>query len=103
MPRPPPPAAALTSAGMGTPSGTRRAPTSTTSVVGTPACDRRPLGRDLVAEQLDLLGRGPDPDQAGVEPPPGEAGVLGQEPVAGVDGVAARVDGGAAITASARR
>ena len=49
-------------------------------------------GRDLprghlVAQRLDGGRRGPDPDQPGVQDRLGEAGVLGQEAVAGVDGV----------------
>ncbi len=49
------------------------------------------LGRDaprldLVAEDADGV-RWPNPDESGVEHGLGEVGVLGEEPVAGVDGV----------------
>ena len=46
-------------------------------------------GRHLVAEVADRLRAGADPDQSGVEDGLGEVGVLGQEAVAGVDGVGA--------------
>ena len=39
----------------------------------------------LLAHQLDRLGRGPDPHEARVEDGSREAGVLGEEAVAGVD------------------
>ena len=44
-------------------------------------------GGDLVAELPDGFRGGADPGQAGVEHGLGEVGVLGQEAVAGVDGV----------------
>ncbi len=43
-------------------------------------------GVDLVAHQLDRLGRRADPGQPGIDHAGGEAGVLGQEAVAGVNG-----------------
>ena len=46
-------------------------------------------GGDLVAEGLDRLGRGADPDEARGDHRAGEVGVLGEEPVAGVYGVGA--------------
>jgi hypothetical protein len=46
-------------------------------------------GLDLVAQGVDRLGGGPDPDQSGGENRLGERGVLGQEAVAGVDRVSA--------------
>ncbi len=46
-------------------------------------------GGDLVAEVADGLRRGADPDEAGVDHGLGEVGVLGEEAVAGVDGVGA--------------
>ena len=46
-------------------------------------------GGDLVAEIADGLRAGPDPDQPGVDDGLGEVGVLGEEPVARVDGVGA--------------
>ena len=45
----------------------------------------------LVAERDDRLGGGADPGQPRVDHRPGEIGVLGQEPVAGVDRVRARL------------
>ncbi len=62
------------------------------SVPGTDATSRRRgrlPGGDLVAHDLDGLGRRPDPDRAGVGEGAGEVGVLGEEPVAGVHGVGA--------------
>ena len=44
-------------------------------------------GLDLVAERLDGRGRRADPDQTGVDHRLGEGGVLGQEPVPGVNRV----------------
>ena len=49
---------------------------------------------DLVAEVADGLRARPDPDQPGVEDGLREVGVLGQEAVARVDGVGARLGGG---------
>ena len=46
-------------------------------------------GLDLVAQGGDRGGGGPDPGDAGVDHLGGELGVLGQEAVAGVDGVGA--------------
>jgi hypothetical protein len=46
-------------------------------------------GLDLVTERVDRLRTGPDPHQPGVDDLLGEAGVLGEEAVAGVDGVRA--------------
>ena len=51
------------------------------------------LGLGLVAERLDGGGRRADPDQPGVDDGLGEVGVLGEEAVAGVDGVGAGVGG----------
>ena len=50
-------------------------------------------GRHLVAQHPDGLRRRPDPGQAGVEDGLGEVGVLGEEAVAGVDGVGAAAAG----------
>ena len=47
------------------------------------------LGGDLVAHRLDRLRRRPDERQARGRAGAGEPGVLGQEPVAGVDGLRA--------------
>ena len=52
-------------------------------------CGHHGLGRDLVAHRCDRAGRRADEGQAGVGAGPGERGVLGQEPVARVDGVGA--------------
>ena len=54
----------------------------------------RGLGTDLVAHQVDRVGRRTDEDEPGVHDGAGELGVLGQEPVAGVDGLRARASGG---------
>jgi hypothetical protein len=59
------------------------------------------LGAGLGGHRLDRLGRRADPDQARVEDGPREVGVLGQEAVAGVHGVRARVS--AAFTISSPR
>ena len=59
------------------------------------ACSRgRGLGRQLVAHGLDGIGTRADPHQAGGGHRPGEAGVLGQEAVAGMHGVGAGRDRG---------
>ena len=50
-------------------------------------------GLHLVAEGVDGRGRGADPDEAGVEDRLGEARVLGEEAVAGVHRVRARLLG----------
>ena len=96
MPRPPPPAAALTSTGIadlgGDAAGHRRR--SVTCAVragddGDAETRRGALGLDLVAHDADVLGARPDEgDLVGGEDL-GEAGVLGEEAVAGVDGVGA--------------
>lgn len=49
---------------------------------------------DLVAEVADGLRGRADPGEPGVQDGLGEFGVLGQEPVPGVDGVGARIGGG---------
>jgi hypothetical protein len=49
---------------------------------------------DLVAEVADRLWAGPDPDQPGVDDGLGEVGVLGEEPVARVNGVGTGFRGG---------
>ncbi len=50
-----------------------------------------PAGGELVAGGLDRLRRGADPGQSGVDDRLGEAGVFGEEPVPGVDGVGPRL------------
>ncbi len=52
-------------------------------------------GAGLVAGQFEDPGAGPDEGDAGLFAGPGERGVLGQEPVARVDGVGSRPAGGA--------
>ena len=55
---------------------------------------RRDVARlDLVAEGVDRLGAGADPDEARVDHGLGEGRVLGEEAVAGVDGVGAGLAG----------
>ena len=56
---------------------------------GTPAASISFLALDLGAHLLDRLRRRADPGQPGVDDGAGEVGVLGQEAVAGVDGVGA--------------
>ncbi len=71
---------------------------------GHPGFERHPLGGDLVAEQTDLVGSRADPHQSGVDHRLCEVGVLGEEAVAGMDGVAAALERGAddCITAEIR-
>jgi hypothetical protein len=96
MPLPPPPATALTSSGNPTSAGGRDERLVVEGVVVDPGHDRDarldqpPLGRGLVAHQPDDVRRRADEGQPGGGDRLGEGGVLGQEPVAGVDGVAAR-------------
>ena len=54
-----------------------------------PGGGRDPLGLELVAEGGQHLGGRPDEGQAALAAAVGELGALGQEPVAGVDGVGA--------------
>ncbi len=51
-------------------------------------------GLDLVAQRADHAGRRPDPGQTGVHDGLGEIRVLGQETIAGVDGVGRGLPGG---------
>jgi hypothetical protein len=50
----------------------------------------QPSRGDLRPHRLDGLGRRPDPDEPCLLDRPGEVGVLGQEPVAGMDRLGAR-------------
>ena len=94
MPLPPPPAAAFTSTGIVRP-GRHRARCGVVDRRGRHTrFDRRLLRRHLVAEQGDLIGGRPDPDQPGVDHGPCERRVLGEEAVAGVDRVASGVERG---------
>ena len=54
---------------------------------GTPACLGDAPGHDLVAELFEDLGARADEDEAGLPAGPGECRVLGQEAVAGMDGI----------------
>ncbi len=93
MPRPPPPKLALIMSGK--PIAWPRRSTSAGSagrarcpgMVGTFACLREPLGRRLVAERFELIGRRPDERDARLCAGPREGRVLGQEAVAGMDRV----------------
>ena len=84
MPRPPPPADALTSSGR----------SASVGLVGRlqgrdAGRPHQLLGVDLRAHRVDRLGRRADPGQPGADDRAGEVGVLGQEAVAGVDRVGA--------------
>ncbi len=98
-PRPPPPYAALMAIGRPCSSTNRHHLVGIRDGAGGAGRQRRPdlLGdvarRDLVAERLDGLRARADPDQAGADHRPRELGVLGEEPVAGVDGIGARAAG----------
>ena len=96
MPRPPPPAAALTSNGKPIRSASARIAgtasarsTATGSTVPGHALDAdgpgEPARLDLVAERLDHGSRRSDEDEAGVLDGSGERRSLGQEPVSRVD------------------
>ena len=113
MPRPPPPAEAFTSTGhprAATASGDRAV-----ECVRPPVGDldggehgharggHGGLGRELRAHGLDHLGRRSDEDEPGRHTGPGEPGVLGQEPVAGMDGVGAAAPRRRRPTASTSR
>ena len=92
-PRPPPPNAALMATGR--PCSATNAWISSTPCTGSGgAGDQRRAGplrdvpcADLVPEGVDGRRRGTDPDQPGVDDGLREAGVLGEEAVAGVHGV----------------
>ena len=98
-PRPPPPNAALIATGR--PCSSANATTSSASVTGSavPGTSGAPTfsgdvpGGDLVAERGSPRARA-DPGQPGVDDGLGEVGVLGEEAVAGVDGVGAGLLGG---------
>ena len=94
-PRPPPPYAALMATG--SPCSLANAMISSASATGSdvPATSGAPArlgdvaGLDLVAEGVDGRGWRTDPGQARVDHRLREAGVLGEESVAGVYGVGA--------------
>ena len=113
MPLPPPPADALISAGNPTRSTARRTPSSDCR----PASRRERPGRrppassspglDLRSHPRDTSRRRPDEHEAGRLARLGERRVLGQEPVAGMDGIRAarcgRLEDAAQSTGSCRR
>ena len=61
---------------------------------GNPGADGQQPGPGLVAEGVEGFGGRADEQQSGLGAGPGEGGALGQEAVAGVDGVAAAGAGG---------
>ena len=92
IPRPPPPATALTKSGYG--SSEAASTRASTSVDGSTDGERRYAGRlgrrdraRLVAGQRQHVGRRADEGDAGVGAGLGQGRVLGQEAVAGVDRV----------------
>ena len=96
VPRPPPPASALSMTAPPAPRPARKVGRLLLRDRAVDAGDRghvrlgrRRAGPALVAEQLEVRDARPDEGDAGVRAGPGEAGVLGQEAVAGVDRVAA--------------
>ena len=88
MPRPPPPAAALSMTGKPISRASRRAsssepmPPSEPGTVGMPSSSGGPLGRDLVAHQADVLGPRTDEVHVVLGQDFGKAGVLGKEAIA---------------------
>ena len=101
MPRPPPPAIALIMTAPPAPSEAKNSFASS-SVVGPPvpsmighaAAFRQRLGRDLVAEQIERLGRRADEDDALLGAAPRQRGILAEKAVAGMQRVAAGRLGG---------
>ena len=95
MPRPPPPAAALTSTGkpivlaIASASWSEVTPPSEPGTTGMPSRLRGALGLDLVAHQADMRGLRADEMDVVLVEDFGEARVLGQEAVAGMHGVGA--------------
>ena len=100
MPRPPPPATALIRTGkpISCASSHRLGLGADRAVAAGNGRDaeiaRRGLGDDLVAHEPDVLRRGADEGEGVLLDHLGEVGVLGQEPVAGMDGVGAGDLGG---------
>ncbi len=95
IPRPPPPKAALMATGQPNSFAEGGDLVRRRQHLGPPRDARHagPLGgmagADLVAHDLDGLGRGPDEGDPPLGDGPGEVGVLREEAVAGVDGVGA--------------
>ena len=98
IPRPPPPATALTI--IAEPAGSPAKKCSAIAVstgseipgtTGTPSRTARVRAADLVAEHREGVRRRADERQPHCPAPSGEHGVLGEEPVARVDGIAAVV------------
>ena len=91
MPRPPPPAEALIAIGQPYSSPELDHRRGVADLLGRARHDRHARRRhalpraDLGAHRLDRRGRRADPDEPGLLAGAGEAGVLGQEPVARVD------------------
>ena len=98
MPRPPPPNAALTSTGQPTSSAAAARSTSSSTVTpgrtGTPASAISALAAGLDPMASMAAAGGPTKISPAARAGPGEGRVLGQEAVAGVDGVGARRQGG---------
>jgi hypothetical protein len=109
MPRPPPPATALTSSGRPSAcaSATRRIVALVLAQVagcaGHAGGEHAALGGRLVAHGTDGLRRRADEHQAGGRAGLGELGALGQEPVARVHGVCAPVHRAASTSAAMSR
>ena len=76
---------------------------SVPGTTGTPARIATLARAGLAAHQRDRLGRRADERQAGVAARARERGVLGEEPVAGMDGVGAGRGCAASISVSMRR
>ena len=93
MPRPPPPNAALIATGQPCSSPNAVISSGPDGELGGPGHDRRaaalrrPAARHLVAHLLDRRRRRSDERHAEVGDRPGEVGVLGEEPVAGMHAV----------------
>ena len=96
IPLPPPPCAALIA--IGYPNSSARVATSSTDggsgsdvpgTIGTPASAACRAGGDLVAHGLDGRSGRADPDESGLGDCFSEPGVLGEKPVAGMDGIGA--------------
>ena len=98
MPRPPPPAAAFNSTGKPAFAANAEASRALSSLPRRAGDERQPGGphrllrERLVAEHLHRLGGRADEGDVVVEAGAHERGVLAQEPVPGVDGVASRRD-----------
>ena len=97
MPRPPPPATALIMTAPPAPSEAKNAFASSSVVGPLGALDHRHaaapgerLGFDLVAEQIERLGRRPDEDDTFLGATPRQQGILAEKAIAGMQRVASR-------------